>query len=66
MEFRDVRLLNPDTFIGNAVFISPVAAEAPASTNEDEQCMLILNYHIEYHLFHYAFDNRAHPFDSPL
>jgi len=37
LEFRDVRLLNPDAFIGNAVFIAPVDAEAPTSTDEDEQ-----------------------------
>jgi RNase H-like domain found in reverse transcriptase len=29
LEFRDVRLFNPDAFIGNAVFVTPIAADAP-------------------------------------
>jgi hypothetical protein len=37
LEFCDVRLLNLDAFIGKAVFIAPVAAKAPTSTDEDEQ-----------------------------
>ena len=37
LEFRDVRLLNLDAVIGNAVFIAPIAAKAPTSTDEDEQ-----------------------------
>lgn len=36
LEFREVRLLNPDAFIGNAVFVAPVAANAPVAEGEEQ------------------------------
>jgi Integrase zinc binding domain len=38
LEFRDVRLFSPDAFIGNAVFVAPIAADAPnlAATDEEQ------------------------------
>jgi RNase H-like domain found in reverse transcriptase len=37
LEFRDVRLFNPDAFIGNTVFVAPVVADTPSVTDGEEQ-----------------------------